>query len=255
MSGLVDAIALHTRIPIRTHASKASELARSVPWFPVVGAGLGASIAAVYIGLSALLPGFLAAVMAAVAGALLTGALHEDGLADVADAFGAGGTKDRRLEILDDPRLGTYGVIAVASSFLLRAGAIAVLDITSAIALLPAAHALSRAGAIVLMIWLPLARPDGLGARYAAYLTGGRALCGIAAGAVISAVAIGPWSGAAFVLAGLAILAMGFLARAKLGGVTGDVLGATQQIVELAILMLGAAVVHSGWGDLMWLRR
>lgn len=254
LSGFSSAVALLTRVPVKTHAGT-TELSRSVPWFPVVGAIVGALIAVVYAAGAVLLPPFVAATLAAAFGALFTGAFHEDGLADVADAFAGGWTRERRIEILDDPRLGTFGVLALTSSFLVRVGAIAALDAWSALALIPAAHALSRVGGIVLMRRLPLAHPGGLGASYAASLTRGRELAGVVIGIGICAALIGQWSLAAVMLCAAATLGMGALARVKIGGIAGDVLGATQQIAELAILLLGVALLHGGSDVLAWWRQ
>lgn len=252
MSGLSGAISLLTRVPVRPHAESASELARSVPWFPVVGAGIGAVAATLYVAASTILPPLVAATLAATAGALVTGAIHEDGLGDVADAFAGGHTKERRLEILDDPRHGTFGVLALISSFLVRVGAIATLDGWTALALIPAAHALSRAAVIVLMRRQPLARSSGLGAGYAAAVTRGGEAVGVGIAIALCALLIGKWSLPAVALCGAATSGVGVLARVKFGGIGGDVLGATQQIAEIAVLLLGVAVLHEGWGVLVW---
>lgn len=254
MSGFLGAIALLTRIPVAAQVRDSTELARAVPWFPVVGAGIGVLIALLYALCSTILPPFLAATLAVTTGVLVTGAFHEDGLADVADAFAGGFTRERRFEILNDPRLGTFGVLALISSMLVRVGAISALDRRSALALIPAAHALSRAAGIVLMRRLPLARSDGLGARYATAVTRGGEAVGVVVGTVLCAVFIGRWSIAAVVVAMLVTVGMGALARARIGGIAGDVLGATQQVAELAILLVGVAVVHEHWGVLAWWR-
>jgi adenosylcobinamide-GDP ribazoletransferase len=255
LSGLGAAIALHTRIPVRALAEGDLELTRAIPWFPIVGAGVGVLVAGVYVGLAAVLPSFLAAAVATGAGAMLTGALHEDGLADVADAFAGGATRARRLAIMEDPRLGTFGVIAIVVSFFIRVGSFATLDAWNAVALIPATHALSRVGVIVLMRRLPPAQPGGLGARYADSLATRDAATGIGIGVVVAVALMGAWAVVAIALCALATYSMGALARAKIGGMTGDVLGATQQIAELAMLLLGAAAAHEGWGALAWWRR
>jgi adenosylcobinamide-GDP ribazoletransferase len=252
LSGLGVAIRLHTRIPVPTRAGDDVELTRAIPWFPVVGAGVGALVAVAYVLVAAILPDFLAASVATGAGALLTGALHEDGLADVADGFAGGATRAGRLAIMEDPRLGTFGVVAVVVSLLIRVGSIAVLDAWSALALIPGAHALSRVGVIVLLRWLPPARPGGMGARYALALTNRDAGIGIAVGVVIGIALMGGWVLPAMGLAAMSTYSMGALARAKIGGMTGDVLGATQQLTELAILLLGAASISQGWSAFAW---
>lgn len=254
MSGLVTAIGFYTRIPLKGLSTASDELARSTPWFPIVGAGIGAIIATAYVGFSLLLPNMVAAVLAVSAGALLTGALHEDGLGDVADAFAGGWTVERRLEILDDPRQGTFGVIALTAVFLTRVSAMATLDTYSALALIPAAHALSRVPGIVLMRRQPLARTEGLAFAFAGNLTPVHEIGGIIIGVTIGELLIGSWVVAAVVLCVFVSLGMSALARNKVGGIGGDVLGAVQQLSELAVLLLGVAVTQGAWGSLPWWR-
>lgn len=218
----------------------------------MVGLGVGGVVAATYIALGALLPNLLAATIAAAAGALLTGAFHEDGLADVADSFAGGSTVERRLEILDDPRLGTFGVIAVVASFLVRVSSVAVFDASTALAVLPAAHALSRVPAVVLMRRQPAARTAGLAVTLAAGIGRFQEGAAVAVGLLSCVVLIGVWSIPAVAAASLVAGAMSALARARIGGVNGDVLGATQQLVELSVLLLAVAVLERGWGEIAW---
>ena len=252
MSGFATALGFYTRLRVRGTSSSSRDLAAATPWFPVVGAGIGASVAGVYVASAAVLPNLLAATLAAAAGALLTGAFHEDGLADVADAFAGGWTPERRLEILDDPRLGTFGVIAVVASFLARVSAIATFDTAAAIALLPAAHALSRVPAIVLMRRQRPARSEGLAATLARDVGAMHEGLAVALGLALAAALIGPWALAAVVMTVLVSVAMAALAQRKIGGTNGDVLGATQQLAELTILVLGVAIVHNAWGEFPW---
>jgi adenosylcobinamide-GDP ribazoletransferase len=254
MSGLAGAVSLLTRFPVAVHSDRAS-LARAVPWFPVVGAGIGALIAGTFVALGEILPAILAAAVASLAGAALTGAFHEDGLGDVADAFAGGWTVERRLEILDDPRLGTFGVLATSGALLVRVAAISTVGGWDALALIASAHALSRAAAITLMRRLPLAAPDGMGASYAASLTRAGEATALASGGALALALVGPWAVPAAALCLVAAFSMGGWSRSKIGGITGDVLGATQQVAELAILLLGAAVVHESWGELAWWAR
>jgi adenosylcobinamide-GDP ribazoletransferase len=251
VSGLAGAISLLTRVPVRSNVDGRA-LARSVPWFPVVGAAIGAVIAGLFGALAQVLPATVAAVVATLAGAMLTGAFHEDGLGDVADAFAGGWTAERRLEILDDPRLGTFGVLAVSGAFLLRVTALATLDTWNALALLPAAHALSRVAGITLMRRMPLANANGLGASYATSVTRAGEGLAIAFACTAAAALVGIWSVPAAILCGIVALCMGTWSRAKIGGITGDVLGATQQVSELAVMLLGVAVLHESWGTPAW---
>jgi adenosylcobinamide-GDP ribazoletransferase len=181
-----------------------------------------------------------------------TGALHEDGLADVADGFGGGATRERRLEIMRDSRIGAYGGAALVLALALRIGALATLldrlGPPAATALVLAAS-LSRVAALLPMALLPPARADGLSAGVG---RPGRASLAVASGTGLAlaglAVPLGlPWHGVALMvaLAGLAALALTRLARGKIGGQTGDVIGACQQAAEIAALVgLVAAVAH-----------
>jgi adenosylcobinamide-GDP ribazoletransferase len=246
--GLLGAVAFLTRVPAGVGVRPAGELARSVPWFPVVGAGVGLAVAAVYAGAGRLLPPLPAAALAVVAGVGLTGAFHEDGLGDTADAFMGHHDRDATVRILKDPRLGTFGVLAVAASLLLRVAAVAALAPAAALAALPAAHALSRAAAVAAMAAVPAAGHTGLGAGYLLALSRRRALAGTAAGLAVALALLGAaalWAAAA---AALAALALGRLAVRRVGGLTGDVLGAVQQVGEvLTLLAAAAAVTAGGW--------
>jgi adenosylcobinamide-GDP ribazoletransferase len=244
--GLLGAVSLLTRVPTGTGARRPEELAGSVPWFPVVGAGVGLAVAAAYAGARQLLPALPAATVAVVAGICLTGAFHEDGLGDTADAFMGHHDRDSTVRILDDPRLGTFGVLAVAASLLLRVGAVAALAPAAALAALPAAHALSRAAAVATMTALPAAGQTGLGATYALALSRRRALAGTAAGLAVALALLGVaalWAAAAVALAAALL---GRLAVRRIGGVTGDVLGAVQQLGETLVLLAAVAAVSAG---------
>ena len=249
MNGFLGAVSFLTRVPTGTGARRPEELAEFVPWFPVVGAGVGLAVAAIYAGSHTLLPPLPAASLAVVAGIGLTGAFHEDGLGDTADAFVGHHDRDDTVRILKDPRLGTFGVLAVAASLLLRAGAVAALTPAAALAALPAAHALSRAAAVATMTVLPAAAETGLGASYVLALSRWRALTGAAAGLAVALALLGPTALLAAAAAGLAATALGRLATRRIGGVTGDVLGAIQQLAEILVLLVAVAAVTSGFSN------
>ena len=229
------AASLLTRLPVPVdHAQAGARMAVALWAAPVVGAVLGAATGTMLLaGLTMGLPP-LAAAGLAVAGTLwLTGALHEDGLADCADGFGGGHSVARRLEIMRDSRLGTYGVAALVLALLLRVVLLAELAPGQAVA----ACALAGSASRVPMIWalrlLPAARATGLGAgagvppRWAATLALG-----------LGALPVFLLPQALIVLGAalLAALLMGLLARRAIGGQTGDVLGAMQVVGELAAL-------------------
>lgn len=247
MKGFLTAVSFLTRFPVRTETW---DIQRSVPWFPFVGGVVGVCVAAVYAATSEISPALPAALLALTAGIFLTGGLHEDGLADTADALGAP-EPARALEILEDPTVGAYGTVAIVLSVGLRAGAIAALDVTSAFAILVAAHALGRASAVGLMGSLPAAA-QGLGAAYAASLSRASVAAGALMGVGVAALATGLWALPAAAVAVLGAAAVGRLAAVRFGGMTGDVLGACEQVVEAAVVLMGAAIVHNGWPSAAW---
>jgi adenosylcobinamide-GDP ribazoletransferase len=230
-----------TRVPI-PHTHDAAGFLRSMRVFPLVGAAIGLATGCLQLVLLKLaLPPLAAAALTLGAAALVTGALHEDGLADVADGFGGGRNKDARLAIMRDSRLGTYGTLALLVSFAARAAALAALPAASVIAALVATHALARAVVPVLSLALPFARDDGLaaGAGQPDPLVVATAL---GLGALIAVICL-PWGTAfaALLLTALGAAAMAWLAMRQIGGVTGDVLGATEQVGEVVILLVLAA--------------
>lgn len=240
---LACAVQFLTRVP--TPALRAFEpewITRSARYFPLVGQGVGLVCAGVLLAGERLWSAPVGAILAIVAGLLVTGAFHEDGLADTADGLGGGQTPARRLEIMKDSRIGTYGVCALVGVLALKA---AVLAGTSAAAvLLLAAHGLGRAAAVVVMRLTPYA-PSGEAGKWKPLPQGVRT------GEVGVALLIAAWplvllpTGAA--MAGLATGALlaGLLAltaKRLVGGHTGDVLGAVEQVFELGFV-LGAAAL------------
>jgi len=237
--GLGAAITLLTRLPIGASAAPMPQ--RALPWFPVVGAVIGLVAAAAYAAGSLAMSPLLAAALAVATTVLLTGALHEDGLADAADAWGGATTREQALRILRDPQHGTYGVLAIALSVVVRVAALASLTPTAALTVLPAVHSVSR-GVLPPMLWVSRpARRDGLASELASQVSGRAGLVTVvvtlAIGGLLLSLGIIP---AALVAAGVAAL-VGSLAMRRIGGITGDVLGAAQQLVEIGLLVLLAA--------------
>jgi len=241
------ATAVLTRLPVApTSAGLEPErgTVAEASWaFPTVGAGIG-MIAAIVMFLASTfgLGEASAALLALVAAGLITGALHEDGLADTADGFGGGRSRDEKLAIMRDSRQGTFGTLALIFSIGLRAAALASIagPIEAGLALI-AAHTASRAALPVIMRWLEPARDEGLGAMAG---TPGPTtmLVALAIGILVALGILGPVRGAvALVLSGIAAAAMAMLARRQIGGYTGDVLGAIQQIGEIVMLLVAAA--------------
>lgn len=233
------AFAFLTRLPLPPLGLlPAGSLARTMGAFPLVGAVVGLLGGGVYAAAQTVLPPVLAALLAVAATVAVTGAMHEDGLADIADGFGGGGDRDRKLAIMKDSRVGSFGVVALTLGLALRVGALASLgSAAAALAGLIAAHSLARAAIPLTMQLLAPARETGLGAQ-AGQPT--MRTAGIAAtlAIVIAALALPPGAAlAAVAAAAVGTLATAWLAWRQIGGHTGDVLGAIEQAVETASLL------------------
>jgi adenosylcobinamide-GDP ribazoletransferase len=233
-----------TRLPLR-HAGPVdgADVARASWALPIAGMLVGAVGALVYWAAHAVgLTPWPAAALALGATVGLTGCLHEDGLADTADGFGGGATRERKLEIMRDSRIGTYGVCAVALSLVLRIGALASLaDPALVAAVLIAAHAAARASLPVFMLMLPAARTEGLASR-AGPPPRARVVASVAIGVLALVLLLGlARAGIALMLLVLGFAALARLAKQQIGGQTGDVLGALEQTGEILVLLVAAA--------------
>jgi adenosylcobinamide-GDP ribazoletransferase len=204
--------------------------------YPLVGAAVG-GIGAAMFRLTAMLPPMIGAVWALAAMTLLTGALHEDGLADTADGFGGGRTRAAKLAIMRDSRIGTFGTLALLFSVLLRASAIAQIATPSRVtAALIGSAALARGCMILLLLLLPPARAEGLSASVATPPSL-RAAGGLLLAILIAALAL-PHLLLCLTATVASAAAIAWLAHRQIGGHTGDVLGAGEQICECVILTL-----------------
>ncbi len=246
LTGFTTAVGFLTRVPVR---GAHEDVSRAAPWFPVVGALVGVAVGGAFAALHHLVPVSAAAAVAILFGVLLTGAFHEDGLADVADAFAGGWTPEDRLRILKDPRHGSYGVAALCGSIVLRVLTLATFGPATGLAACVAAHTLGRAAAVGTMAATPPTRRDGLGSQV--FATAGRPalLAGALAGLIIASVATGWWALPAALAAAAGAAAVVWLAMRKIGGVNGDVLGTIEQVGEcLTFLVLsGVATRHQLW--------
>lgn len=242
VSDVAVAFVLLSRLPLPRLPDHAfSHQARAAWAFPLVG--MVVALLAGGLGLAALalgLPAGVAAGLVLGAQIMLTGAMHEDGLADTADGLWGGYTPERRLEIMKDSAIGTYGVLALILSLGLRWAALTLL-LPGGIGVLLAAAPLSRAPLAAVMTALPPARGSGLSAGIGAP-GWGVSLIALGLGFGLAWVATGP---EALIFLGLALFAaaaLAALARAKIGGQTGDILGATQQIAEITVLLAALAL-------------
>ena len=234
------AFSLLTRLPVPVDHARAGERGAAAAWaFPVVGLIIGgaAGVTAALAGWLGL-PAGMAAASALAFLAVVTGGMHEDGLADFADSMG-GMTVERRLEIMKDSRIGAYGVTALSIALLARWSGIVELSGWTAVCTLAAVGAASRAVMVLLMFAMPPARPSGLSAG-----VGKPDNTVVLIAAAISLVACLLFTGLSgaflFLLTFTGALPVYWIATRALGGQTGDTLGAAQQTAE--IIGLAAAI-------------
>ena len=229
-----------TRLPAPRFDPGPDWVARAAPYYPAVGWLVGAIAAAALFGVAQLWPGLPAAVIALAVGFAVTGGFHEDGLADTADGLGGGQTPTRRLEIMKDSRTGTFGALALWTGLTLKAALLAPLAPTKAALCLLAAHGAARAFPVVVMATLRYAgdaeaaklKPVGIGVRPH------EALIALALGlAPLPFLQPLPQAALGVGLATVGAMALALLARRLIGGYTGDVLGAVEQIAEMALLL------------------
>lgn len=234
-----------TRLPApdNAHAEFPGRLTRAARANPLVGIIVGVIGGAAYAIAAWLgLPPLVAATIAVVATILATGAYHEDGLADTCDGFGGAFEREKKLAIMHDSRHGSFGVIAIVASLLLRVGAIAAIAEPGAVfAALIAAHAVARAFLPAAMLWGTTARTDGQGFQ-AGKPDPVATWTALAIAGVVALIALGFAAIPALIASALAAVAMMALARRQIGGYTGDVLGATEQFAEIALLLTLAAI-------------
>ena len=244
------AVQLLTRLPTPTLAAGPPDaLARSAKYFPVVGMLVGGLAAAILLLSGLVLRGALPALLAIAGGVVITGAFHEDGLADAADGLGGGSTRERRLEIMKDSRTGSYGVIALVVVLAIKIAALAEIasPVAAAVALI-AAHGGGRAAAVVLMALQRYAgdieaaklRPSAAG------VTGLEMLAAIVFVLPLLAFMRPAAAMTAVVAGALAAAWPALAARRLIGGYTGDILGAAEQAFEAGFLA-GASVAWASF--------
>jgi adenosylcobinamide-GDP ribazoletransferase len=235
------ALGFLTIVPVRTPAPGPQGISQAAAWFPLVGAAVGALTGGVRAAMDPLLGPTPATILAIATLVAVTGALHQDGLADTADGLGVRGDRDRRLAAMRDSALGAYGVLALIAWALLMLAALQPLPVHHALAALIAAAALARWAALLHAVATPPARTEGLGAAFAPSRAALATATTIALAA--TALACGPLPGLAALTAALASAALSiFIARRALGGRTGDTLGATVALAETIICLTLLAV-------------
>ena len=234
------AVSFLTVVPVANADGSAGErLGRA--YFPAIGALVGLVAGLVFVVAAALATPLLGAAAAVATLTLLTGALHLDGLADSADGLLGRGDVERRLAVMRDPRLGSYGVATLVVVLVLEVAALASMSPARALAGLVIAGALSRLATLVVIAWVPYVRESGLG--NIAFETRHRGVDLLVGVLITALVCVLDWRRAlvAAVLVAISTLAVVALARRRLGGATGDVCGATAELGQLAALLAFAA--------------
>lgn len=235
--------------PASDSASQPDWLARSLKYFPLVGIGIGAVSASVLLLAGQIWGPLMAALLAVIAGVAITGALHEDGLADTVDAFGGGWSIERRLEIMKDSRIGTYGVLALGFGIALRIAALTQLPLWAGAFALVASHAAARATPGFVINAMSYAgdtaamkvgyaetpvRSDELWFALIIVTVAALPLVFMSASSVVFGMLLGTALAAALAI----------WSRRLIGGYTGDVLGAIEQMFEIGFLLGAAAIIR-----------
>ena len=248
---LLNALRFMTIVPVpSSDAAIAPDwLSRCVKYFPVVGIGIGLVSAVVLLLADRIWGPVVASLLAVAASIIVTGALHEDGLADTADGLGGGSSVEKRLAIMKDSRIGTYGTLALAFSLSLRVTALAEMPAWTAAAALISAHAAARITPVFVMNALPYAGDTAAmkvsynEASVSAHDRGFALLVVLCALLPLALVSI-PSVVSGLLLGAALAAAVALWARKRINGYTGDVLGAIEQVFEIGFLLGVAAVIR-----------
>src|SRR5262247_3581398 len=245
MSYLVLALRFLTIVPVPgREAAGAGALGRAAWWFPLVGLALGGCLVAADRVLLVLVPPLLGAVLLVAAWKIVTGGLHLDGLADAIDGL-AGGTAERRLAIMRDSRLGVFGGVALALALFIEVSAVDAMSAPRHPAVLLLAPAVGRLAPVLIGPLFPAATPgEGAGADFLAGLSPWATPLHLAALWALSAFLLGAWGGLLLSISLASALLWAVFMVSRVGGLTGDVLGGSVEIGELATLSAAASLIH-----------
>ncbi|NYF80043.1 adenosylcobinamide-GDP ribazoletransferase [Granulicella arctica] len=245
-SEFLSAVQFLTRIPVPPQPYEDGSLSRAVKFFPLAGIVVGGSAALLHLLLAPHLPRLVTASLVLLYLVLVTGCLHEDGLADAADGFGGGTSREQILLILRDSRIGSYGGTALILSLLGRLVLISSLPTAQVAQYLIVAHMLSRWTSLPLSYYLPSARAqdaqkiDGQGARIARLTSTGTLIGGTIFSFAVSAFLLGTHAIFPILITISLTLLTGLYYRQRILGITGDCFGATNQLAEIAVYLCGA---------------
>ena len=243
MKGLLTAARYLTAVPLGNGAPQGPATHRVAAWFPVVGLGIGAVLALTDRLTAAAFPPLVGAVLTVTVWKLITGGLHVDGLADCLDSL-AGYDRRQRLDIMSDSRIGAFAALGLILFLFLETAAVAELGSAAGWRVLLVVPAIGRATPALLARCFSPARSAGQGIAFQASLGAWDAPVALGGSALIAALVLG-WVGLlALVVAALAALGAAWFFSARLGGITGDVLGAGVELGELAALLTMLAWTH-----------
>lgn len=233
------ALQFMTRIPVPAFRYEPGLVLSGAKFYPLVGAVVALGAIVVERLLGSHLPVALTALAVLIYLVAITGGFHEDGLADAVDAFGGGWKRERMLEIMHDSRIGSFGTLAIVLSLGARWGLLAAMPVGRLPWYLLAAHVLCRWTTLPLGTFMRSARTDGLGARLAHKIPLSSALIGTLLAFVIAGWALRLQAIAPIVAVSLITLLSGLYYRSRIGGITGDCFGATNQLAEIAVYVCG----------------
>lgn len=241
------AVQLLTRIPARPRRVDDDDLRAATVFFPAVGVVVATVAIAARAATEPILGRATATVVAVGAAIAVTGAFHEDGLADSADGLWGGWTPEQRVEIMRDSRLGTYGTLAIVLSVGLRVSLLTPLTLAAFAAAEMASQILGRSAGVAMAAVLPPVSDHGLGAKVVGP-------AGIVTAAVVGVTSVaaalvgaGRWWWLLLAVCVLSVALVRRIARRRLGGVTGDVLGAANQIAYVAVMATVVGLERAGW--------
>lgn len=242
---LLIAVQFLTRLPVpQIEPTSEKELGKAAVFFPLVGAIVGGVAALVFVLTLRVLTMPAAVFFAVLSAALITNAFHEDGLADTFDGFGGGWTRDRVLEIMRDSRIGTYGTVALIFLVIGKLLFLSSLPAGEVWRWLIVAHTAARWTTLPLAAWLPYARAEGQGKLVARQI--GILEFAMGTFTVIAVLFLVPWKAAtaALLVAAFVTILSGIYFRTRLQGITGDCLGATNQLTELSLYLTAAVLLR-----------
>lgn len=245
-SGVTTAVQFLTRLPVGPSSRPPAPLSAALGWFPLVGLVVAVpAVGAHLLGWWLWSPP-AAAVLAVAAGVATTGAFHEDGLADTVDGLWGGWTSDRRLEIMRDSRIGTYGAVTLVLVLAVQVTLLAPLGPVDAARALVVGHVVGRASVLPLVRAWPAARDDGQGARVARPPASGAWAVAVVTVIVAGVAAVGAWLPVVLLAAAPGPWLLARTSRRRVGGLTGDVLGAANLAAHVSAMAAVAAVARHG---------